>query len=90
MKDLEVWFIAVTQMMYGDDAVVAFDAHSAEMVKGVNDSGKLPVKVMNNGSKVCRIRKSRCCTFGMDGDWKTDVLVRTIDKNCIIESLSNE
>ena len=36
--------------MYGGDAVIAVDAHSNEMVKGLNDSGKLPVKVVYKGT----------------------------------------
>lgn len=49
-KDLEVWFITGAQLLYGGDAVVAVDAHSTEMVKGLNDSGKLPVKVVYKGT----------------------------------------
>ena len=40
----EVWFVTGAQLLYGGDAVIAVDAHSNEMVKGLNDSGKLPVK----------------------------------------------
>ncbi len=50
MKDLEVWFVTGAQLLYGGDAVVAVDAHSTEMVKGLNDSGKLPVKVVYKGT----------------------------------------
>ena len=49
-KDLEVWFITGAQLLYGGDAVVAVDAHSTEMVKGLNDSGNLPVKVVYKGT----------------------------------------
>lgn len=49
-KDLEVWFITGAQLLYGGDAVVAVDSHSTEMVKGLNDSGKLPVKVIYKGT----------------------------------------
>lgn len=42
----EVWFVTGAQLLYGGDAVIAVDAHSNEMVKGLNDSGKLPVKVV--------------------------------------------
>ena len=45
-KDLEVWFVTGAQLLYGGDAVVKVDAHSNEMVKGLNDSGNLPVKVV--------------------------------------------
>ncbi len=36
--------------MYGGDAVIAVDAHSNEMVNGLNESGKLPVKVVYKGT----------------------------------------
>jgi L-arabinose isomerase len=49
-KDLEVWFVTGAQLLYGGDAVVAVDAHSAEIVKGLNGSGKLPVKVVYKGT----------------------------------------
>ena len=49
-KDLEVWFITGAQLLYGGDAVVQVDAHSIEMVKGLNDSGILPVKVVYKGT----------------------------------------
>ena len=37
-------------MLYGGDAVVKVDAHSTEMVKGLNDSGVLPIKVVYKGT----------------------------------------
>ncbi len=49
-RDLEVWFITGAQLLYGGDAVVSVDAHSNEMVKGLNDSGRLPVKVVYKGT----------------------------------------
>jgi len=49
-NDLEVWFLTGAQLLYGGDAVVAVDAHSTEMVKGLNDSGQLPVKVVYKGT----------------------------------------
>jgi len=49
-KDLEVWFVTGAQLLYGGDAVVAVDAHSNEMVKGLNDSGNLPIKVVYKGT----------------------------------------
>ena len=39
----EVWFVTGAQLLYGGDAVIAVDAHSNEMVNGLNESGKLPV-----------------------------------------------
>lgn len=49
-KDLEVWFVTGAQLLYGGDAVVAVDSHSTQMVKGLNDSGKLPIKVVYKGT----------------------------------------
>ncbi|MDR0430036.1 MAG: L-arabinose isomerase [Tannerellaceae bacterium] len=49
-KDLEVWFVTGAQLLYGGDAVIQVDAHSNEMVKGLNESGKLPVKVIYKGT----------------------------------------
>lgn len=49
-KDFEVWFVTGAQLLYGGDAVVAVDAHSTEMVKGLNDSGILPIKVVYKGT----------------------------------------
>ena len=45
----EVWFVTGAQLLYGGDAVIAVDAHSNEMVKGLNDSGRLPVKIVYKG-----------------------------------------
>lgn len=49
-ENYEVWFVTGAQLLYGGDAVVAVDAHSNEMVKGLNDSGRLPVKVVYKGT----------------------------------------
>jgi len=49
-EDLEVRFITGAQLLYGGDAVVAVDAHSNEIVKGLNDAGTLPVKVVYKGT----------------------------------------
>jgi len=49
-ENYEVWFITGAQLLYGGDAVVKVDAHSNEMVKGLNDSGNLPVKVVYKGT----------------------------------------
>ena len=46
----EVWFVTGAQLLYGGDAVVVVDGHSIEMVKGLNESGKLPVKVVYKGT----------------------------------------
>ena len=34
----EVWFVTGAQLLYGGDAVIAVDAHSNEMVNGLNES----------------------------------------------------
>jgi L-arabinose isomerase len=49
-KDIEVWFLTGAQMLYGEDAIAQVDAHSNEIVKGLNESGKLPVKVIYKGT----------------------------------------
>lgn len=49
-KGLEVWFVTGAQLLYGGDAVVAVDSHSTQMVKALNDSGKLPVKIVYKGT----------------------------------------
>jgi L-arabinose isomerase len=50
LKDLEAWFVTGAQLLYGGDAVIAVDAHSNEMVAGLNASGNLPVKVVYKGT----------------------------------------
>jgi L-arabinose isomerase len=50
MDNLSVWFITGAQLLYGGDAVKTVDSHSAEMVKGLNQSGHLPVKVVYKGT----------------------------------------
>ena len=49
-KDIEVWFVTGAQLLYGGDAVIQVDAHSNEMVKGLNESGNLPVNVVYKGT----------------------------------------
>ncbi len=49
-KELEVWFVTGAQLLYGGDAVVQVDAHSNEMVKGLNESARLPVRVVYKGT----------------------------------------
>ncbi|MDE6268887.1 MAG: L-arabinose isomerase [Muribaculaceae bacterium] len=48
--NLEVWWVTGAQLLYGGDAVVAVDAHSKEMVDGLNKSGRLPIKVVYKGT----------------------------------------
>ncbi|NDV60449.1 L-arabinose isomerase [Bacteroides sp. 519] len=49
-ENYEVWWVTGAQLLYGGDAVVAVDAHSNEMVKGLNESGKLPFPVVYKGT----------------------------------------
>lgn len=49
-QNYEVWFVTGAQLLYGGDAVIAVDAHSNEMVNGLNDSGNLPVKIVYKGT----------------------------------------
>lgn len=49
-ENLEVWWVTGAQLLYGGDAVVAVDAHSKEMVDGLNNSGNLPIKVVYKGT----------------------------------------
>ncbi|MDR2928077.1 MAG: L-arabinose isomerase [Cytophagaceae bacterium] len=49
-ENFEVWFITGAQLLYGGDAVIAVDSHSNEMVKGLNESGNLPVKIVYKGT----------------------------------------
>lgn len=59
----EIWWITGAQLLYGGDAVVKVDAHSKEMVEGLNKSGNLPVKVVykgtaNSSKEVCDIMQA--------------------------------
>ena len=48
----EIWWVTGAQLLYGGDAVVAVDAHSKDMVDGLNQSGNIPVKIVYKGSIV--------------------------------------
>lgn len=70
-ENYEIWWVTGAQLLYGGDAVVAVDAHSKEMVDGLNKSGRLPVKVVykgpaNSSKEVSDIMRAannddRCC-----------------------------
>ena len=60
-KDLEVWFVTGAQLLYGGDAVIQVDAHSNEMVKGLNESGNLPVNVVYKGMMFIQNGKTGYC-----------------------------
>ncbi|MDR1407494.1 MAG: L-arabinose isomerase [Tannerella sp.] len=49
-ENYEVWFITGAQLLYGGDAVKAVDSHSGEIVRGLNESGNLPVKIVYRGT----------------------------------------
>ena len=49
-ENIELWWITGAQLLYGGDAVVKVDAHSREMVEGLNASGLLPIKVVYKGT----------------------------------------
>ena len=49
-ENLEVWFVTGAQLLYGGDAVVQVDGHSKIMVDGLNESGRLPIKVVYKGT----------------------------------------
>ncbi len=49
-NNFEVWFVTGAQLLYGGDAVVAVDGHSKKMVEGLNESGRLPIKVVYKGT----------------------------------------
>ena len=49
-ENLEIWWVTGAQLLYGGDAVVSVDAHSKEMVDGLNNSGIIPIKVVYKGT----------------------------------------
>ena len=55
-ENLEIWWVTGAQLLYGGDAVIAVDAHSKEMVDGLNKSGNLPIKVDFPSSTLPHVR----------------------------------
>ena len=49
-ENLELWWVTGAQLLYGGDAVVKVDAHSKEMVEGLNKTGIIPIKVVYKGT----------------------------------------
>ncbi|MDR3195114.1 MAG: L-arabinose isomerase [Tannerella sp.] len=49
-KEIEIWFVTGAQLLYGGEAVAAVNAHSSEIVKSLNESGKLPLKIVYKGT----------------------------------------
>ncbi len=49
-ENYEIWWVTGAQLLYGGDAVIAVDAHSKEMVDGLNAGGIIPIKVVYKGT----------------------------------------
>ena len=49
-ENYEIWWVTGAQLLYGGDAVIAVDAHSKEMVAGLNEGGNIPVKIVYKGT----------------------------------------
>ena len=49
-KDLEIWWLSGTQLLYGEQVLGQVDAHSTEMIAGINASGNVPVKIVYKGT----------------------------------------
>ena len=49
-ENFEVWFVTGAQLLYGGEAVAQVDGHSKEMVAELNNSGRLPIKVVYKGT----------------------------------------
>ncbi|MBL3656087.1 L-arabinose isomerase [Fulvivirga sediminis] len=45
----EVWFVTGSQHLYGDEALKQVASHSEEVVKGLNGSSRIPVKIVYKG-----------------------------------------
>jgi L-arabinose isomerase len=48
--NLEIWWVTGAQLLYGGDAVAHVDAHSKEMVEGLNAGGIIPIRVVYKGT----------------------------------------
>ncbi len=49
-ENLEVWWLSGTQLLYGEQVLGQVDAHSNEMIAGINASGNVPVKIVYKGT----------------------------------------
>ena len=49
-ENMELWWITGAQLLYGGDTVKIVDAHSKEMVEGLNKGGIIPIKVVYKGT----------------------------------------
>ena len=82
-KNYEVWFITGAQLLYGGDAVVKVDAHSNAMVKGLNESGNLPVKVVYKGTANSSTEISDIMRAA-NGDTKCIGMITWIDRKSVV------
>lgn len=48
--NFEIWWVTGAQLLYGGDAVIQVDAHSKDMVAGLNSSNNIPVKIVYKGT----------------------------------------
>ena len=49
-ENYEIWWVTGAQLLYGGETVKIVDGHSKEMVDGLNNGGKLPIKVVYKGT----------------------------------------
>ncbi len=49
-ENYEIWWVTGAQMLYGEEPVRIVNAHSEEMVAGINAAGVIPVKVVYKGT----------------------------------------
>ncbi len=49
-ENLEIWWLSGTQLLYGEQVLGQVDAHSNEMIAGLNASGNIPVKIVYKGT----------------------------------------
>lgn len=46
LKTFEIWFITGSQHLYGEDTLRQVAEHSQQIVKGIDNSGKIPVRIV--------------------------------------------
>ena len=49
IKDYEFWFVAGSQHLYGEEALQSVEKNTKEIVEYLNDTGKLPYKIVFKG-----------------------------------------
>lgn len=49
-QQLEIWFVTGAQLLYGGETLQHVHAHSMAIVDGFNKSGKLPYKIVSQGT----------------------------------------